>query len=269
MSAIEWPMQVDIAGVPELSTAVIDEQADLARSLAAEYHSGQMYDEACDITYFDGHLTPVVAIGEMLCRLSNRHRLAIPALWLHDTFEDTTATYREVADRGVIAPVIDIASLLTRRQGEGRKQYIETIAQVDDAALAKMSDSLGNMRVNLEFHDHEPLSKVQLRLLRYPRNVARLAPVVFGERVDLEESEMQGLVAQGHDQVFRALVGELIQMRDVLTFDGSLSDEQVRHKLLTHPRRIAFLAPLVLGQSVRPDLLGKIRAAVQSTSEVV
>ena len=272
MAMLEYPAgpgyTTDLAEIPN---AVIEEQRMLTQRLAAEYHAGQMYDEVCGISFFDGHLAPVVEIGELLCRMTGHSRIIVPALWTHDGPEDKLVTLESMEARGVIRPVTRIVDVMTRWPGTGYLPYMRKVADDDDGRHAKLADSLGNLRVNLDFHEHDSPGRVQKRLLRYPKNVAILAPRVFGED-DVTSPGPTSEMLQAppsREAALEQLVGHLVQLRRVLAFDGTFTYDEIRQQLLAHPRQVAFLAPIVLDRVVDPGLVNEIRQGVLSASEMV
>lgn len=249
-------------GAMEVPNVIIQEQIRIAQPLAAEIHAGQTYDKVCGESFYDGHLVPVAANGERLCQITGQSRLVVPALWLHDGVEDGRATLEEMGERGIISPVLRIVDLLTRdRQHQTYRQYMRGIVDDPEAALGKLADSLANVQVNLQFHDHESPSRVQKRLLRYPRNISLLAPVVFEAEMPDSTPELEE-IARDPDTALAAFVGALRALKETVAFDPSVSNDEVEQRLLIESRQAAFLAPVVLGESVQPDLIREIRTAV-------
>lgn len=243
-----------------LSEEEVNAAIETARSLGEELHAGQWYDEECGLTYFEGHLAPVVEIGDMLCRLTGRSRLVAGGLWLHDTVEDTPATLPYLQQRGVISPILSMTDYLTKRPGEGNWAYLRRLAPDPYAALGKLADSMGNGRVNLQFHSHESPRKVRKRLLKYPGNMAYLAPIVLGESIEATEDLN---LAGDPEATFDAFVGALCDLRSTLSLNPETPPEIARRQILTHPQRVAFLAPLILGDSVQPEVITNISRAVR------
>lgn len=270
MSAMEWPTnRVDATSLSEIPDVIVEEQIRAARQRAYEYHDGQPYDETCGINFYEGHLAPVAKIGEMLCRITGASRLNVAGLWLHDGWEDGRATLEQMNADGIIVPVTDQVDILTRRPGEPYGHYMQRVAADQEAALRKLADSTGNWRVNLEFHDHEPLMRVRKRFLRYPKNVAMLAPIVFGTRLRDEQTQELERVPVNQDEAIESLVSKLVHMRQVLAFDGRIPEREIPRQLLTHPREIAFLLSEVMGETIDLGVVAAVRNGVLHAAEMV
>jgi len=237
---------IDVSLLPEV---LVNDSIRHSRQLAQELHAGKWYDEACGINYFDGHLVPVAEIGEMLCRMTGESRLAVSSLWLHDSVEDVEGvTIEYLHGRGVISPVLADVDLMTRMRNETRRHYLQRVSSTPRSALEKLADSTGNVRNNLEFHPHFPAWISRKRIVKYPANIAHLAPIVFGEEVELDEEIREA--AKDPGAAFDALVGSLCSLRDTVAFDDGAPDEEVKLRLLTYPRQVAHLAPVVLPETI-------------------
>lgn len=257
--ATEASSPVDVSLLPEV---VVEDSIRQARDLALELHAGQWYDQHCGITYFDGHLQPVAEIGEHLCRITGESRLAVASLWLHDSVEDVEGiTLAYLHGRRVVTPVLQDVDLMTRRHNEKRRDYLHRVSSTRRSAMEKLADSTGNVRNNLEFHDHWPGWISRKRIMKYPANIAHLAPLVFGEEIALDDETRAA--AEDPETAFDRLVGALCNLRDAVAFDDNAADAEVKRRLLTYPQQVAFLAPVVLGETVDTTMIDEIAAAVR------
>lgn len=123
---------------------------ELAKYLALKYHAGQMYG---DLPY-SHHLQEVadsVAAGTTDERL-------IQVAWLHDILEDTPMqllTLHTLFEDNVAQAV----EAMTRKQGMEKSLYLATCKANPMARMAKIHDSLCNLRASVMRFDQKRIRK--------------------------------------------------------------------------------------------------------------
>lgn len=116
-----------------------------AASLAARAHAGQMRKDGA--TPYAAHPFRVAMIVRHLFGCDNE--AVITAALLHDTIEDTTVDYDEIAD-GFGADVADLVAAMTKNmalpESRREREYDEQLAAADwRARLIKLADSYDNV----------------------------------------------------------------------------------------------------------------------------
>lgn len=104
-------------------------QSEIAKSIAIKAHQGQT--DKAGVAYIE-HPAFVASHVE--------GDKAKAVAWLHDVVEDTSMTFRELAEAGIDSEVISALQLLTHADGV---DYFEYIAQIKDnklAACVKLAD---------------------------------------------------------------------------------------------------------------------------------
>jgi (p)ppGpp synthase/HD superfamily hydrolase len=111
-----------------------------AERIARRLHAGQ-FDKGTTPMPYTGHLERVAA------GVADEFK---PVAWLHDSIEDTEATFESLAAEGVATDIIAAVIILTRVKHETYDHYIgRVLASKNPAALAvKVSDLRDNLRPN-------------------------------------------------------------------------------------------------------------------------
>lgn len=109
----------------------------LCYAIAKEAHQGQ-YDKAGEP--YIGHCLEVA--GAM-----TEPDLAAAA-FIHDIFEDTKYTQTDLIKYGISPDIVNLADILTRREDETYKEYIERVGKDPKARKIKIADLLHNMKLD-------------------------------------------------------------------------------------------------------------------------
>lgn len=109
----------------------------LAKEIATKAHKGQFRK--------DGK-TPYITHPEAVSRaVVGHHRKAVA--WLHDVFEDTKFTRKDLLDKGIPTLVVDDVSVLTRRKWESYYDYLDKIKY--SASVSAMAVKIADLEHNL------------------------------------------------------------------------------------------------------------------------
>ncbi len=130
---------------PKANAALIQDAFEFAR----EMHQGQMRHSG------EAYFTHPVAVAKILAGQSLDDETIVTAL-LHDTIEDTRASYKLVADRfgGEVASLVDGVTKLTKlqlssletKQAENFRKLFVAMSKDFRVILVKLADRLHNMR---------------------------------------------------------------------------------------------------------------------------
>ncbi|WP_461246235.1 HD domain-containing protein [Treponema sp. R6D11] len=147
-----------------------------ALRFAEEKHAGQLRDDGNP--YFK-HIEDVVSI---LGESGSGFEEILVAGALHDTLEDTNATYEEIKDK-FGEETADVVKLLTRTKGEKYDDYIKRIIENDVhkyAFMVKMADKLANMR---DLPNCGNLDKIKKKVVEAERCFlpVKKCPYLYGE----------------------------------------------------------------------------------------
>lgn len=132
---------------------------DRAFTFAIEKHKGQAYGNY-DYSY---HLSCVV---EKVQWLFGEDEVLASIGWLHDSQEDTDATYGEIVLLcGQV--VADAVLSVTKMKGESYKDYIKRVKSNGRGLKAKIADTLCNLEESVKIGDIKRVKKYtkQLELL--------------------------------------------------------------------------------------------------------
>lgn len=146
-------------------------QVELAIALAKELHASQEY--TAGISYFDGHLAPVARFAMALGYDDDR---TLAAAYLHDSVEDTSATFDFLRAQGIDEAVVEPIEAVTKRKSEASTFYLARIALVPRAVVVKFADSSRNLAATLEMSPSHP--KYTKWMEKYPANLRFLAPLM-------------------------------------------------------------------------------------------
>lgn len=114
---------------------------------------------------------------------------------LHDTIEDTFVTEELLLEMGTPVHIVDAIHLLTRREEDTYKEFVERIAKNPLARKVKIKDLEDNMSKE---RNPPPVSdKVARRLLKYRRAHAYL----YAATVDETNGLPYGTTARGEEVV--------------------------------------------------------------------
>lgn len=120
---------------------------DAARAFAYAAHLGQAYGEANYITHLDHAVDVLRRFGIHTARYE-----IYQATYLHDTIEDTAATYEDLY--AVFGPeVATLVAAVSDRPGKNRKEKHERTypfirAAGEDAVIVKLADRIANVETS-------------------------------------------------------------------------------------------------------------------------
>jgi (p)ppGpp synthase/HD superfamily hydrolase len=78
-------------------------------------------------------------------RLSGGTWVQEAAAWLHDSVEDTDATFARLEAEGIASSVIELVFAMTKHEHETIEQYYSNIKQTPGAILIKLCDIYDNL----------------------------------------------------------------------------------------------------------------------------
>lgn len=120
---------------------------ELAYQTAMDAHRGQKDKSGVD--YFNH----CIAVASHV----RRGEATIVAL-LHDVIEDTDISYDDLVEMGIPEHLVEVVWILTRKEGQSYKDYIEGVKKNKIAVEVKLSDLKHNMdltRLNRDLEDKD------------------------------------------------------------------------------------------------------------------
>ncbi len=121
-----------------------------AKEYAKEKHEGQMYGDKSYHYHLDQVAFEVFSSG------GDEYQEAIA--WLHDTFEDTNATYEEL--KGLFGERIALGAIsMTRLKSDNYNEYLDKLKDNEDALFVKKADAKCNLNQCIEDSDFKRAKK--------------------------------------------------------------------------------------------------------------
>lgn len=141
----------------ELTPEVILEAK--AKRFAIQYHGSQMYG---DVSY-EYHLNQVV--HNVKIRKAGDPMLStyVAVAWLHDTLEDTAATFEEIEKQFGLAIAFSVRCL-TKSKGESYERYIQSCIDCAVAREVKICDTMANLTESFKTGNAKGLAKYPKQL---------------------------------------------------------------------------------------------------------
>lgn len=98
----------------------------------------------------------VYRFSEKLGEQKNYEKARLVAL-LHDVIEDTSATYEDLKNRGIPEEIIEAVKIITRKDKQDYKDYIQLVSTNPIARLVKLADLKDNIDITRldKFGDYE------------------------------------------------------------------------------------------------------------------
>lgn len=112
------------------------ENVHLARQIAEKAHAGQ--------TRKDGK-TPYIAHVERVAQKCNQTPITIAVAWLHDVVENTEETIESLKEKGLPDEVVNMVDVLTRKENQTYREYIEKVGEYDVSKNVKITDMIDNL----------------------------------------------------------------------------------------------------------------------------
>jgi GTP pyrophosphokinase len=214
-----------ISGIREYCTDVDDELIKRAYLFTLEKHGTQLRESG------DPFFSHPVEVAEILISLKMDQDTVIAGI-LHDTIEDTDATYEEIAEcfSEKVAKIVDgvtklskfESSSLAERQTENFRKLLMSAASDIRVLIIKLADRLHNMRT-LKF-------KKKLRRLYIAKETLEIyAPLA--ERIGMVgiKDELQDIAfAELHPEIYKSIKSRLKHLYDVSENMISSITEEIR-----------------------------------------
>ncbi|WP_367871164.1 hypothetical protein [Luteolibacter sp. Populi] len=115
---------------------ISDDFVPRAAAIAHEAHAGQFRRDG---------VTPYILHPQAVAARVAGDPLAEALAWLHDTFEDTSATPELLREQGIPNEVIIGVSMLTKPEGADYEEYLRAIKANPLAKKVKIADMLSNL----------------------------------------------------------------------------------------------------------------------------
>jgi (p)ppGpp synthase/HD superfamily hydrolase len=141
-----------------------------AKRFAEKAHLGQKYGEQ-PYTY---HLEGVVKLVELRTKDDPMLSTYVAVAWLHDTLEDTTATYKDLVDEFGVC-IAESVQYLTKVKGEEYEAYMRKVLLSAIAREVKICDTLFNLTESFKGGNQKGIQK-------YPRQLDILVQGEYYER---------------------------------------------------------------------------------------
>lgn len=141
----------------ELTPEVILEAK--AKRFACKYHGSQMYG---DVSY-EYHLQQVVDNVKLRKAGDQMLPVFVAVAWLHDTLEDTDATFEELEKQFGLA-VAYAVRCLTKSKGESYERYIQSCIDCGVAREVKICDTMANLTESFKSGNAKGLAKYPKQL---------------------------------------------------------------------------------------------------------
>lgn len=130
-----------------------------AKRFATEKHAGQMYGDE-PYTY---HLEQVVANVAIRKKGDPMLITYISAAWLHDTLEDTDATFEQIEKEFGIG-IAHSVRCLTKSKGESYERYIQSCIDCAVAREVKICATMANLTESFKSGNARGLAKYPKQL---------------------------------------------------------------------------------------------------------
>jgi len=104
--------------------------------IACDAHRGQFRRDG-KTTYLDHVVAVVIRVKP--------DDFAVNVAWLHDVLEDTAETIVSLHEKGVDPKVIDQVLILTHRNSEPYRDYLERVKKSPVATKVKIADMISNL----------------------------------------------------------------------------------------------------------------------------
>ena len=141
-----------------------------AKRFALERHGVQKYGDKP----YGYHLEGVVRLVEARMQGDPMLSTYVAATWLHDTLEDTTATYKDLVDEFGVC-IAEVVQYLTKVKGEEYETYMRKVLKSAIAREIKICDTLFNLTESFKDGNHKGIVK-------YPRQLDILVQGAYYER---------------------------------------------------------------------------------------
>ncbi|QYW06664.1 putative phosphohydrolase [Pseudomonas phage UAVern] len=151
----------------ELTPEVILEAK--AKRFAIKHHGSQMYG---DVSY-EYHLNQVVQNVKIRKAGDPMLSIYVAVAWLHDTLEDTDATFEQI-EREFGLAIAYAVRCLTKTEGESYERYIQSCIDCAVAREVKICDTLANMLESFKSsgsNDPDVSAKGFRGLAKYPKQL--------------------------------------------------------------------------------------------------
>lgn len=141
-----------------------------AKRFALERHDDQKYGDKP----YGYHLEGVVRLVEARMKGDPMLSTYVAAAWLHDTLEDTTATYKDLVDAFGVC-IAENVQYLTKVKGEEYETYMRKVLKSAIAREIKICDTLFNLTESFKGGNQKGIQK-------YPRQLDILVQGEYYER---------------------------------------------------------------------------------------
>lgn len=141
-----------------------------AKRFALERHDDQKYGDKP----YGYHLQGVVELVEVRMKGDPLLSTYVAAAWLHDTLEDTTATYKDLMDEFGLC-IAEVVLRLTKEKYEGYCDYMNKVLGSAIAREIKICDTLFNLTESFKDGNEKGIQK-------YPRQLDILVQGAYYER---------------------------------------------------------------------------------------
>jgi (p)ppGpp synthase/HD superfamily hydrolase len=136
---------------------------DRAYLFSESWHAGQKYGEE---DYFTKHILKVVEYVQT----SGGSPEAIVVAYLHDVVEDTGATIEDVK-RFFGEEIAEVVDVLTKREEDGRDDYLKRVLKNPTARFVKMQDAICNLQESYKSGDARRIRRYELTISTLIRGV--------------------------------------------------------------------------------------------------
>jgi len=139
---------------------------DQALTLAMKYHKGQVDKEG------NAYIKHLIRVSYLLKQHPNVDETLISVALLHDIIEDTSMTIKELSEIIQDETIVKTVDILTRKETETYKEYIQRVKQDELATIVKIAD----------LRDHlERKSSIELPASLIKRYEKALIELKFGD----------------------------------------------------------------------------------------
>jgi len=107
---------------------------DKALTLAMKYHKGQVDKEG------NAYIKHLIRVSYLLKQQPNVDETIISVALLHDIIEDTSMTIKKLSEIIQDETIVKTVDILTRKETETYKEYIQRVKQDELATIVKIAD---------------------------------------------------------------------------------------------------------------------------------